>query len=316
MDTRVADYIFAFLSDRGVTDVFMVTGGGAMFLDDGIRGQDRIRPICCHHEQAAAMAAEAHARISGLPGVVCVTTGPGGINALNGVFGAWTDSIPMVVLSGQVKRETRVASYPGLGMRQLGDQEADIVSLVQGITKFATAIDNPEQARYCLERAWYEATSGSPGPVWLDVPVDVQSARIDPEQLAGFTPPAPSDDVADEALASAARDVARRLAAGRRPVLLAGTGVRLADALAPFEALVDRLGIPVTTAWTHDLISGDNPHFCGRQGTIGTRAGNFTVQNADFLLVLGARLTVRQVGYNWQAFAPKAFKAVVDVDEA
>jgi acetolactate synthase-1/2/3 large subunit len=316
MDTRVADYVFAFLSDRGVRDVFMVTGGGAMFLDDGIRRQDHIRPVCCHHEQAAAMAAEAHARISGLPGVVCVTTGPGGINALNGVFGAWTDSIPMVVLSGQVKRETLAASYPGLGMRQLGDQEADIVGMVQGITKYAKVIDTPEQVRYCLERAWYEATSGSPGPVWLDVPVDVQSARIDPEQLTGFAPPMSAVAVADEALGSAARNVARRLAVAHRPVLLAGNGVRLAGALEQFEAIVERLGIPVTTAWTHDLIAGDNPHFCGRQGAIGTRAGNFTVQNADFLLVLGARLTVRQVGYNWQAFAPQAFKAVVDVDEA
>jgi acetolactate synthase-1/2/3 large subunit len=316
MDTRVADYIFAFLADRGVRDVFMVTGGGAMFLDDGVRCQDEIRPVCCHHEQAAAMAAEAHARISGLPGVVCVTTGPGGINALNGVFGAWTDSIPMVVLSGQVKVETMAASYPDLGMRQLGDQEADIIGLVRSITKFARTIDKPEQARYCLERAWYEATSGSPGPVWLDVPVDVQSARIDPEQLDGFTPPVLAIAAADEELARAARDVAGHLAVARRPVLLAGNGVRLAGALAPFEELVDRLGIPVTTAWTHDLIAGDNPHFCGRQGTIGTRAGNFTVQNADFLLVLGARLTVRQVGYNWQAFAPQAFKAVVDVDAA
>jgi acetolactate synthase-1/2/3 large subunit len=316
MDTRVADYIFAFLADRGVKDVFMITGGGAMFLDDGVRCQDRIQPVCCHHEQAAAMAAEANARISGLPGVVCVTTGPGGINALNGVFGAWTDSIPMVVLSGQVKLETLAASYPGLGMRQLGDQEVDIVGLVQGITKYAKVIDRPEQVRYCLERAWYEATSGSPGPVWLDVPVDVQSARIDPEQLDGFTPPMSDVALADEALASAVREVARRLAAAHRPVLLAGTGVRLAGALAPFDEVVERLGIPVTTAWAHDLIASDNPHFCGRQGTIGTRAGNFTVQNADFLLVVGARLTIRQVGYNWQAFAPRAFKAVVDVDEA
>jgi acetolactate synthase-1/2/3 large subunit len=316
MGTMVADYIFASLADRGVKDVFLVTGGGAMFLDDALRRQDGIRSVSCHHEQAAAMAAEAHARISGLPGVACVTTGPGGLNALNGVFGAWTDSIPMIVVSGQVKLETWAGSYPGLGMRQLGDQEADIVSLVRGITKYATTIDKPEKARYCLERAWYEATSGSPGPVWLDVPVDVQSAQVDPHELPGFTPPVFPAPAADDALAGAVRDVVERLAAARRPVLLAGTGIRLAGALDSFEAAVERLGIPVTTAWTHDLIATDDPHFCGRQGTIGTRAGNFTVQNADLLLVVGARLTVRQVGYNWQAFAPRAFKVVVDVDEA
>ncbi len=315
MGTRVADYIFGFLADRGVSDVFLVTGGGAMFLNDALRRQDRLRPVSCHHEQAAAMAAEAHARIAGVPGVACVTTGPGGINALNGVFGAWTDSIPIIVVSGQVKLEMRAPAYPGLGMRQLGDQEADIVSLVRGITKYATVVEKPEQVRYCLERAWHEALSGSPGPVWLDVPVDVQSAQIDPAELPGFTPPV-SPVPAHDQLADAVREVVDRLSAARRPVLLAGTGVRLAGAMELFEAAVERLGIPVTTAWTHDLIGGDDPHFCGRQGTIGTRSGNFTVQNADLLLVVGARLTVRQVGYNWQAFAPRAYKIIVDVDQA
>jgi acetolactate synthase-1/2/3 large subunit len=316
MAMRVADYIFAFLAGRGISDVFLVTGGGAMFLDDALRRQDRIRPVCCHHEQAATIAAEAHARISGLPGVACVTTGPGGINAMNGVFGAWTDSIPMIVVSGQVKRETCLSSYPGLGMRQLGDQEVDIISLVRSITKYASLVDKPEKVRYHLERAWHEARSGSPGPVWLDVPVDVQSALVEPESLVGFTAPVTRDDAETSGLRNSAREVAERLALAQRPVLLAGTGVRLADALESFEAAVERLGIPVTTAWTHDLIASDNPHFCGRQGTIGTRAGNFTVQNADLLLVVGARLTVRQVGYNWQSFAPRAYKVLIDVDEA
>lgn len=316
MTTTVADYIFRFLVDRGVRDVFLVTGGGAIFLDDAIRRQDRIRPVSCHHEQAVAMAAEAHARVSGLPGVACVTTGPGGINALNGVFGAWTDSIPMIVISGQVKREMIATSYPNLGMRQLGDQEVDIVGLVRGITKYAVLVDEPSKIRYCLERAWSEARTGSPGPVWLDVPIDVQSAAIDPDALDGFDQSEASSPGSNELLTSHARAVAERLATAKRPVLLVGTGIRLADAIGPFEAAVARLGIPVTTAWTHDLIATDDPHFCGRQGTIGTRAGNFTVQNADLLLVVGARLTVRQVGYNWQAFASRAFKIVVDVDGA
>lgn len=261
------------------------------------------------------MAAEGNARISGLPGVICVTTGPGGINALNGVFGAWTDSIPMVVVSGQVKREMIGSSYPGLGMRQLGDQELDTVALVRGITKYATLIDDPRDVRYCMERAWYEARNGSPGPVWLDVPIDVQSATIEPDDIRGFDPPLPDPGIEDQ-LTRAAHEVASKLAKAKRPVLLAGTGIRLSGALDTFQSAVERLGIPVVTAWTHDLIPTDDPHFCGRQGTIGTRAGNFTVQNADLLLVVGARLTVRQVGYNWQAFAPLAHKVVVDVDEA
>ena len=316
MPMTVAHYIFGFLADRGVQDIFMVTGGGAMFLNDAIRQEARIRPLSCHHEQAATMAAEAYARVSSSPGVACVTTGPGGINALNGVFGAWTDSIPLVVVSGQVKREMITGSYPGLSMRQLGDQEVDIVGLVRGITKYATVIDDPDKARYCLERAWHEAQTGSPGPVWLDVPIDVQSAPIDPGALTGFEPPVPPHRAAEAVLPGLIHDIASKLKVARRPVLLAGNGVRLSGAVDDFEALVERLGIPVTTAWTHDLIATDDPRFCGRQGTIGTRAGNFTVQNADLLLVVGARLTVRQVGYNWQAFAPGAHKIVVDIDAA
>jgi acetolactate synthase-1/2/3 large subunit len=316
MSMTVADYIFGFLADRGVRDLFLVTGGGAMFLDDAIRREGRIRAVSCHHEQAAAMAAEGYARVTGRPGVICVTTGPGGINALNGVFGAWTDSIPLVVVSGQVKREMIAGTYPGLDMRQVGDQEVDIVGIARKITKYAELVDAPERIRASLERAWHEAQTGSPGPVWLDVPIDIQSAVIDPEALDGFQPSTPAHVDAEKDLPGAVEVLVDRLRDARRPVLLAGNGVRLSGALDLFEAAVERLGIPVTTAWTHDLIATDDPHFSGRQGTIGTRAGNFTVQNADLLLIVGARLTVRQVGYNWQAFAPQAYKVMVDIDAA
>jgi len=311
---KVAEYIAATLADRGVRHVFLLTGGGAMFLNDAFAGEPRIEPVCCHHEQACAMAAEGYARLSGKIGVVNVTTGPGGINALNGVFGAWTDSIPLLVVSGQVKRETCMASYPDLRLRQLGDQEADILAMARGITKYAALVDDPARIRYHLERALHLAVSGRPGPCWLDVPIDVQSAAVDPAALAAYDPAEDpvQGDPAD--LPASCRDILERLAKAERPVILAGTGVRLAGAADLFQRVVHRLGVPVTTAWTHDLIASDDPLFCGRPGTIGTRAGNFTVQNADVLLVLGSRLNIRQVSYNWPSFAREAFKIQVDVD--
>ncbi len=245
------------------------------------------------------------------PPVLNVTTGPGGINALNGVYGAWTDSIPMIVISGQVKRATCLATTPVPGLRQLGDQEGDIIPMMRGITKYAVVVERPEDIAWHLDQALYLATSGRPGPVWLDIPIDVQSASIDPATLQRFVP-------ALESAAASADDIAviERLRTAKRPVILAGTGVRAAGATTEFEAVIRRLGIPVTTAWTHDLIASDDPLFCGRPGTIGTRAGNFTVQNADLVLILGSRLNIRQVSYNWQAFAPRAFKIQVDIDPA
>jgi acetolactate synthase-1/2/3 large subunit len=313
---RVADYVAKTLADHGVRHVFLVSGGGAMFLNDAIGREARLRYICNHHEQAAAMAAEGYARVSGRVGVVNVTTGPGGINALNGVFGAWTDSIPMLVVSGQVKRQTCMASYPSSGLRQLGDQEVDIVSMVKGITKYAVLITDPGSIRYHLDRALYLARHGRPGPCWLDVPIDVQACEIDPEQLPAYDAAQDVPCWDRDAVGDQCRTILQRLQSSSRPVILAGTGVRLAQALEQFRELIVRLGIPVTTAWTHDLIASDDPHYCGRQGTIGDRAGNFTVQNADTLLVLGSRLCIRQVSYNWQAFARHAFKIQVDVDAA
>lgn len=313
---KLSDYIVQSLADWGVRDIFMMTGGGAMHLNDSIGQEPRIRYICTHHEQVAAMAAEGYARISGVPGVVNVTTGPGGINALNGVFGAWTDSIAMLVISGQVKRQTCMATAGTIGLRQLGDQEVDIVAMARGITKYAVLIDDPATIRYHLERAWHLAKSGRPGPCWLDVPIDVQSAMIDPSALRAYDPQE-DDIVSDPALIQQqCREVIDRISAAKRPVILTGTGVRLSGALSEFEQTIRKLQIPVTTAWTHDLIDGDDELYAGRPGTIGDRAGNFSVQNADLVLVLGSRLNLRQVSYNWSSFAKNAFKIQVDVDSA
>jgi len=320
---KLSDYIAGQLADWGVRHIFLVTGGGAMHLNDSIGREPRLQYVCNHHEQASAMAAEGYARVSGLPGVVNVTTGPGGINALNGVFGAFTDSVPLLVISGQVKRETCMRAQGITGLRQLGDQEVDIVSMVGNITKYAVLIDDPLSIRYHLERAWHLAQTGRPGPCWLDIPVDVQAASIDPAALRGYDPAKDLDNQARPdvgrnpvQLEALCRDVLERIRNAKRPVILAGTGVRAAHAVAEFRQLFQRLGIPVTTGWTHDLIASDDPLFCGRQGTIGDRAGNFTVQNADVLLILGSRLNIRQTSYNWQSFARHAFKIQVDIDPA
>ena len=313
---RLADYLVQRLVENGVRHVFLVTGGGAMHLNDAIAREPRLGYTCNHHEQASAMAAEGYARVAGTIGVVNVTAGPGAINALNGVFGAYTDSVPMLVISGQAKRETALATYDLPGLRQLGDQEVDIVHAAQKMTKYARIILDPNTIRYELEKALHLATTGRPGPCWLDIPVDVQSAQIDPDTLPGFVPDSARPVYLPANIAQIVGEVLDRLRAAERPVLLVGTGVRLAGALDLLEEIADLLKIPVATAWTPDLLPTDNPYYCGRQGTIGTRAGNFTVQNADFVLVLGSRLCIRQVSYNWKSFARHAYKIQVDVDPA
>jgi acetolactate synthase I/II/III large subunit len=312
---KLSDYVFCRLRQWGVRHVFLVTGGGAMHLNDSV-GTSGLTYICTHHEQAAAMAAEGYARIAEKPGVLNVTTGPGGINALNGVFGAWTDSIPMLIISGQVKRETCMSTYGLTDLRQLGDQEVDIVRMVRGITKYAVLVNEPESIVYHLERAWHLAQSGRPGPCWLDIPVDVQAVQIEPEALRRYDPSEDALVLNREAITKQVSDVIARVHNAKRPVILAGSGVRLGAAIPEFERVIRLLRIPVVTAWTHDLIASDDELFCGRAGTIGERAGNFTVQNSDVLLVLGSRLNIRQTSYNWNSFARFATKIQVDVDAA
>lgn len=313
---RVADYIAQKLADSGVRHVFMVAGGNAMFLNNAFGVEKRIKCICNHHEQACAMAAEGYARVTGQVGVVNVTSGPGAINALNGVFGAWTDSIPLLILSGQVKRETMMATYQIPGLRQLGDQEADIISMVKGITKYATTVNDPQSIRYHLEKAIYLAENGRPGPCWLDIPIDVQSSLVDETTLLPYNGEEDAFPWDRQEIKKKCSLVLEKLRTSSRPVIMVGTGVRLAGATDIFCTVIRKLGIPVTTAWAHDLIASDDPLFCGRPGTIGTRAGNFVVQNADTVLVIGSRLNIRQVSYNWQSFAQHAYKIQVDIDAA
>jgi acetolactate synthase-1/2/3 large subunit len=314
---RVADYIAQTLAQRGVRHVFMVTGGGAMHLNDAFgRCQNDLSVVCCHHEQACAMAAESYYRVTGRLAAVNVTTGPGSTNAITGVYGAYVDSMAMIVVSGQVKWETLVRST-NLPLRQLGDQEVDIIRMVEGVTKYAVVVKDPQSIRYHLERALYLATSGRPGPVWLDVPINVQATKIDLATLPGYDPAEDALGFETRDLDAAVRHVVEHLRAAERPVIYAGTGIRLSGQYETFLKLAGRLGIPVATAWnSNDLLPDDHPAYAGRPGSIGNRAGNFTVQNSDCLVVLGSRLNIRQVSYNWGNFARHAYKIAVDVDAA
>jgi acetolactate synthase-1/2/3 large subunit len=320
---RVSDIVADLLVAHGISHVFMVTGGGAMHLNDAFGRHPGLTPVFCHHEQACSMAAESYGRLSNRLAAVNVTTGPGGINSLNGVFGAFVDSVGMVVVSGQVKRETMMGSYD-LGLRQLGDQEVDIVAMVATITKSAEVLDDPNETRFVVERALWTARHGRPGPVWIDIPIDVQSALVDESTLRSFDPllDAPvvsgTDTVlTDDGLLAALTEVAARLAAAERPVIIAGSGVRLSGAYETFLRVVAKLGVPVATAFNaHDLIWNSHPLYVGRPGTVGDRGGNFAVQNADFILILGCRMNIRQISYNWTAFARAAFTVMIDIDQA
>ena len=314
MKQHVSDYIAYFLANHNITDIFTVVGGGAMYLNDSFGHDHRLHCTYNHHEQASAMAAEAYSRISGKMACVCVTSGPGGINAMNGVAGAYMDSIPMLVISGQMKREM-TTHYTHIPVRSLGSQEFDIVPAVRGMTKYAVMIERPEEIRYHLEKAYTLALSGRPGPCWIDVPLDIQGAVVETDDLRGYAGysqidhrPVPGDDQI--------ADVIKHLNAAERPVFYAGNGIRIGNAVDAFHDFIEKTGIPVVTCWDSiDLIPTDDENYCGRGGTMGDRAGNFAVQNSDFLLCIGTRLNILQTGYDVNTWARAAYTVMVDIDE-
>ncbi len=372
---RVSDYIVEFLKEKKVTDCFTVVGGGAMYLNNSFGHSQGMHCTHFHHEQGAAIAAESYARYENKVAALCVTSGPGGTNAITGVLGGWLDSIPMFVVSGQVRYDTtarydmRLQREAGLwgdaenlrgnsgassegdmagglagyecngageyGLRSLGDQEFDITKSVAHMCKYAVMLEDPEDIRYHLEKAWHLMTTGRPGPVWLDIPVNFQAAEINPKELKGYDEPDDSDGSLHENCNSdldskgtvntqdstldpySIKEVITLLREAKRPVIYAGGGVRISGAFDIFREVVQKLGVPVCTYWNSiDLMEDEDPLYCGRGGNMGDRAGNFAVQNSDLLLVLGSRLSIRQVGYNFSTWARAAKVIMVDIDKA
>ena len=307
---KLSDYVASFLAEHGLDTVFTVVGGGAMHLNDSLGHHPGLQCIYHHHEQAAAIAAEGYAKLQCKPAIICVTSGPGATNAITGVAGAWVDSIPMVVISGQTKSTLTIDSS-GLPLRCLGNQEINIVPVVRSLTKYAVMVTDPADIRKELEKALYLANSGRPGPVWVDIPLDVQGSKIEPDALATFVP-----EPEDHAPAQAELDaIIEKLQTAQRPVIYAGNGIRIADAYPEFAALVETLQIPVVTAWNSiDLMTTEAPLYAGRGGTMGDRAGNFAVQNSDLVLSLACRLNLYQSGYDVKTWARAAYTIVVDID--
>lgn len=331
MRQRLADYVADFAVKKGITDCFMVTGGGAMHLNDALGHKEGLHCTYNHHEQACAIAAEAYARIENKIAICCVTTGPGGTNAVTGVLGGWLDSVPMLILSGQVRYDT-TARYTeqymeGLTLRAVGDQEFDITKAVGSMCKYAEMLEKPEQIRYMLEKAFYLATNGRKGPVWLDIPVNFQGYMIETDELEGFDPLEEAGKRKQKDIQNGCSDngneepfideILEKIRCAKRPVLYAGNGIRLSGGYGEFRRSVELLGIPVVTTWDGiDEIEDSHPLYTGRGGIMGDRAGNFAVQNADLVLAVGNRLSIRQVGYNWKTWAREAFVVMVDIDPA
>ena len=321
MKQRLADYVADFLINHGVTDCFSVVGGGAMHLNDALGHKEGLKVTYNHHEQACAIAAEAYARLDNRIAAVCVTTGPGGTNALTGVVGGWLDSIPMFIISGQVRYDT-TARYAmkftdGMPLRAMGDQEYDIVKSVTPMTKYAVMIEDPKQIRYALEKAWHLATTGRPGPVWIDIPVNFQGGYIETEELEGYDPSEDDALLPPKVGEQTIQTVLEKIRMAKRPVFHAGYGIRLSGGYEVFRKVAEKLNIPVVTYWNAvDLIEDDNELYCGRAGNMGDRPSNWAIQNADLILAIGTRISIRQVGYNWKTWARAAEVIMVDIDQA
>lgn len=311
--TKLSDYIFSFIAKLGIKEVFAVSGGAAMHLVDSLGMNETLKYIATHHEQSAAMAAEAYSRISGKPGVALVTSGPGGTNTITGVYGAWIDSIPTIFISGQVTSDTLIGDT---GLRQFGIQEANITALVQPITKYAVTVTDATRIKYHLQKALYLATTGRPGPVWLDIPLDIQGKLINPSVLDPFIPEDIEHVDTKHLLKLQVAECIELIKKAKRPVLISGYGIRLAKGEKEFIKLAERLKIPVVSSWTtSDLIPTPHELYVGRSGIMGDRAGNFAVQNSDLLLIIGSRMSIPQVGYNYKTFAREAKRVMVDIDD-
>ncbi len=310
---RVADYIARYLTEIGVETVFLVSGGGMMHLLDGLECNKNIKFVCAHNEAAASVMAEGYSRISNKLGVVFVTTGPGATNAVTGAVDAWVDSIPVLLISGQSKRSQNVQNSGIEGLRSLGGQEVDILPIVKSFTKYSVMVNDPEKIRYHIEKAVYMAKNGRPGPSWLDIPLDVQAALVDPDKLEPFIPPeAPKEN---SKIKKQLKQVLELLKESERPIIVAGNGIRLAGAEKEFLDLVSELKIPVVASKLgQDLLYEDHPYYVGFGGTKGTRAANFAMQNSDMILSIGSRLAIPFVGYEYDLFARKAKKVSVDID--
>lgn len=310
---KVSDFIAKFLAEHKDTGdtVFMVSGGGNMHLIDSLGKEKKLKYICNHNEQACTYASEGYARTSNKIGLAYVTTGPGGTNAITGVYSAWVDSIPTLTISGQVKFETTIASDPSLNLRQLGDQEVNIIDLVKHITKYAVMITDKRDIKYHLQKALFEAKHGRPGPVWLDIPLDIQGALVDENDLHEYIP---SRVVKYHTQIDKFLEL---LKSAKRPVIIAGNGIILAGAQDIFLKLLDKLKIPVVGTFArYDIVKNDHELFFGRYGTVGHRMANFTVQNSDLVIAIGARMNIRAISYNWEFFAREAKKIMVDIDKA